>query len=142
MNPLRTTLIGLFAVLLMPNATIAEDSSLGGEKIPTELAQAVLDHPALSPYWHPESGDRVPLVVSDNLLSSKAALFKFEEPVSVVADDQLTHGVFFRFDHFHISSDVTTILISYRIEGVMGRFEFVPSGNESWEIRTASVWET
>ena len=133
--------IVLIAVFAVSNVSAADNSDSTLKTIPTELAQAILNHQILAPYWHAELDGRSPLVVSDHLLETDVALSMFGKPVDLVTDHPLIDGAYFRFDFFGVASGVAMIQVSYKVEGLYGHFKYELSGEKLWKVKEASIRE-
>lgn len=64
------------------------------------IAQKILDLPALEIYWHPEVEGRKPLIVMTNkAMKSKPALFKFGSSQTIYRGEKLLNTGLTHFDN-------------------------------------------
>ena len=99
----------------------------------TALVQAVLDLPALAPYWHAELADRHPLVLAESEATQGLSLRMFGEPVQLVALDQVGARAYFRVTGVELAADHARVSFEYAAEGLAGEAQFArrPQG---WQL--------
>lgn len=106
------------------------------------IAQKVLDLPALDIYWHTEVEGRKPLIIMANeLMKSKPALFKFGEQVIYGGEELLNDKkVFFEFKSILITDNHADVKFAYAVEGIVGEAQLEKDGIV-WKVIDCSVSE-
>jgi len=105
-----------------------------------QIIQAVLDHPTLAGFFHPEVPGRVPvkLAMPD---SRHVPLSKFGQPVAIVPWSEEPHAAVILVEQFTGQDKEAFVRLVYPVEGVVGEFELSLQGKQ-WVIVKAHVRET
>ena len=138
--------VALSAVLLLACQGDAQPETEGRTAVPnasqedmTAVVQAVLDAPALQPYFHPEVAGRVPLVLVTRL--DVNGLRMFDAPVRVT-DATPSDGAYLEITDARPVSNGWAIAVSYPVEGITGRFEVARDEQGRWIARRHDLTET
>jgi len=106
----------------------------------TAVIQAVLDLPALAPYWHAELADRHPLLLAESGTTRGLSLQMFGEPVQLVALDQVGARAYFQVKDVNLLAGEARVSFEYPAEGLAGTASFVrrPAG---WRLVAQDIAE-
>jgi hypothetical protein len=100
----------------------------------SEIVQAVLDHPALQPYFHPEKKGRVPVVVSDLMIGTQVQATKFGKPIRLENDPSLgSHRPFWRFTSVKVRDDQAEVSFEYPVEDLSGTINLRKDADGRWQ---------
>jgi len=108
--------------------------------VPNKLIQLILDSDKLEPFWHSDLKGRVPLNIIHNNVGSANGISKFGKDVVLISSPN--SSPYFEIDGFSIKNDIWHVKVSYKIEGVIGRFTAKKLPNGTWTLVSARVVET
>lgn len=99
--------------------------SVSGPEVTEAIFQVVLDIPELELYWHVgEAPDRSPLLVLVNdITPAELALIKFDEPVQILASEEIGERPYFEFRSLEQAGNRASVSFAYDVEGVIGTVE-------------------
>ena len=123
--------IGLLILSVLFSACSTSNLSATDPPVPVEMVRAIIDHPQVEQYLHPESG-RIPVVLSNRLLDPRIALSKYDHPVRIILDSSLKGQPFLRFTEFRVQGAVAHVGWEYPFEGSYGEAVFQRSAEGAW----------
>jgi hypothetical protein len=138
----HVTRIGLIGVLLAALASGGTSGASGQPSqplVPRAVLKLIIDHPALTAYFHPELAGRVPLVISDHLLAPGVTPSKFGRPVRILSDREMGSQPHIRFQSFTVEGSRAKAVIEYKVERLEAVFTLESSSAGWWTVLDAKV---
>ena len=107
--------------------------------VPNKLIQLILDSKKLEPFWHSDIKGRIPLNILHSYVGTSNGINKFGKDVVLIKSP---NGLpYFEIDDFSIKNGLWHVKISYKVEGIVGRFTAKQLPNEMWQLMSANVVE-
>jgi len=130
----------LFATLVVSLGAEAP-AQAGRQLVPQSVVEVIINNSRLAKFFHPEVSDRVPLVLSDNLLATGLILTKFGQPVQIIPDREIGARPHLRFVRYELKGSEANVEIEYEVEGVHATFTLVKMSGSSWKVKGLKLVE-
>jgi hypothetical protein len=108
--------LALAALAAMPRAVAAADDP--ARPVSRDVVKLIIGDLALAAYLHPERPGRLPLLISDHLVTDGVTPSFSSQPVRFISDGELKSLPHLRFSSFELTGDQAQAAVDYEVERV------------------------